>query len=494
MKLFTTAIVSLLAAHAAASDVFTLTKASFDDFIGDHPLVLAEFFAPWCGHCKALAPEYEQAATILKEKGSEIALAKIDCTVDSELCSEHGIEGFPTLKVFRGPESVSPYGGQRKSDSIVSYMVKQSLPAVSVIADKEKLDSFKAADDIVIVGYFSDKESNFTFEKVAESLRDNFLFGAISDAELTKAEGVAEVPGVIVYKSFDDGKAVYSGEFSADNLIKFAKSESIPLMGEIGPSTYLSYIESGVPLAYIFVETSEQKESFIKSLTPIAKKYKGKVNIATIDAVAFGQHADNLNLKQQWPAFAIQDVETNLKYTFDQTKEITASDLDKFIMKFIEGEIKPTIKSQEAPEVQEGPVIVVTANTYEEIVMDSTKDVLVEYYATWCGHCKNLAPKYEELGAIFWNNADAKSKVLIAKIDTPNNDVPEDIRGFPTIKLFPANDKENPIEYTGPRTVEGLADFIKENGQFSVDGNAINALKSEQYEDAPDVADEHDEL
>jgi len=70
-------------------------------------------FAPWCGHCKALAPEYEEAATQLKEK--DIPLAKIDCTEEAELCQEYGVEGYPTLKIFRGLNNVANYGGARKA-------------------------------------------------------------------------------------------------------------------------------------------------------------------------------------------------------------------------------------------------------------------------------------------------------------------------------------------------------------------------------------------
>ncbi|KAK3695347.1 protein disulfide-isomerase precursor [Podospora appendiculata] len=449
---------------ATASDVQQLKKDEFDAFVKANDIVLAEFYAPWCGHCKALAPEYEEAATSLKEK--DIKLVKVDCTEEADLCQQYGVEGYPTLKVFRGPENISAYKGQRKAAAITSYMIKQSLPAVSLLT-KDTVEEFKKADKVVVVAYFdaTDKASNETFGLVAEKLRDNFPFGASSDAALAEAEGVS-FPSVVVYKEFDEGKSVFTEKFEVEAIEKFTKTAATPLIGEVGPDTYADYMASGLPLAYIFAETPEERKEISELLKPIAEAQRGVVNFATIDAKAFGAHAGNLNLKaDKFPAFAIQETVKNQKFPFDQEKEITLESIKAFVDDFVSGKVDPSIKSEPIPETQEGPVTVVVAKNYNDIVLDDTKDVLIEFYAPWCGHCKSLAPKYEELASLY-AKSEFKDKVVISKVDATANDVPDEINGFPTIKLYPAGAKDASVTYSGARTVEDLIKFIAENGKF----------------------------
>lgn len=93
-----------------------------------------------------------------------------------------------------------------------------------------------------------------------------------------------------------------------------------------------------------------------------------------------------------------------------------------------------------------------------------------------------MAPKYEQLAQVYAENPDYASKVTVAKIDATANDIPDSIQGFPTIKLFPAGSKDKPVEYSGSRTVDDLAKFIKEKGKYQVD--AVEDLNKPEEEAA----------
>merc|ERR1719472_157529 len=140
-----------------------------------------------------------------------------------------------------------------------------------------------------------------------------------------------------------------------------------------------------------------------------------------------------------------------------------AKAVKSFIKKALAGKISPSLKSEEpTPEDTTGGVTVLRGKTFADIVMNNTKDVLVEFYAPWCGHCKNLEPIYNELGAKFKDDAE----VVIAKMDATANeiDVPGvEVQGFPTLYFFPGNNKSTPKKYEGGRDLEGFMKYLKEN-------------------------------
>lgn len=145
-----------------------------------------------------------------------------------------------------------------------------------------------------------------------------------------------------------------------------------------------------------------------------------------------------------------------MKWAHPQNTELTTKSLIEFVKAQQRNEIKPKIKSEPKPASNNGPVIIVTGDTFNEIVMDKTKNVFVNFYAPWCIWCQKLAPVWEDLGRA---NLFPDDNIVIAKMDATANDIPPEIKyqidGFPTITLFKAGSNEIDEKHTGKRTLPG---------------------------------------
>jgi protein disulfide-isomerase A1 len=467
-------------AAAGPTEVLVLDENNFEASIKKNDLTLVEFYAPWCGHCKALAPEYDRASILLKGTAG-VALAKVDCTEQRDLCEKYEVQGFPTLKLFRNDDSApSEFDQARKADAIVKFMQKQKKAAFEIIKNAEDAKKFADIDSVKVSGVFAadDKNKIEVFVAVAKALRNEYDFAYTTEAGLL--EGVA-TGSAILHRNFDEPKVTYNGDFTEELLTSFIKSNAFPLVGEIGPENYQKYVERGFPLVWIFIDKNDQ--ATLNVAREVAKDFKTSLSFVWLDGERWAEHAKTFGLSGKPPGVVIEDRDARKNYVFKQDQAVTAEKLKAHAQGFLDKTLSATVRSEEIPEKNDGPVFVLVGKNFEQVVMDTNKDVMVEFYAPWCGHCKTLAPKYDKLGASF----KSSPSIVIAKIDATENDTPVDIRGFPTIMFWPANDKANPVTYEGERTEGAMAKWIKANAH-TLKG------KTESKSEAPAADKTKDEL
>jgi len=133
-----------------------LNEKNYEEATKAFKYLLVEFYAPWCGHCKALGPEYVKAAQLLREKDSEIKLAKVDGTEEKDLLEKMGVTGYPTLFFYRESEKVK-YSGGRMANEIVGWLERKIGPPAKPLEDKDQVKEFIDEAEVVVVGFFKDQ-------------------------------------------------------------------------------------------------------------------------------------------------------------------------------------------------------------------------------------------------------------------------------------------------------------------------------------------------
>merc|ERR1712228_1156134 len=250
--------------------VAVLTVENFDEVIEGNEFVLVEFYAPWCGHCKALAPEYAKAAGILAEKESKIVLAKLDATEEGAVAEKFEVRGYPTLKFFRNGKATE-YGGGRTADTIVSWLEKKTGPPALALASVEEATAFVAGKDVAVIGVFPDQTTDAAkaFLAAASSI-DDIPFAITSSAEVA-AEHKIEGEAVLLLKTFDDGRAVLAEDITEAAVAAFIAGESLPLVVDSNQETAQKIFSGDI------------KSHLLAFLQGIAKENKGKMLFVTIN-------------------------------------------------------------------------------------------------------------------------------------------------------------------------------------------------------------------
>lgn len=282
---------------------------------------------------------------------------------------------------------------------------------------------------------------------------------------------------------FDEGKVTFEGDLTEANLKKFVASNSLPLIVEFNHET-AQKIFGGEIKSHLLLFLNKGEDNYEKvteAARSVAKPFKEQVLFVTIDANE-EDHQRILEFfgmkKEEVPAARLIKLEEDMAKYKPETNELTADALKNFVQDFLDGKLKQHLLSQDEPEDwDKTPVKTLVATNFDSVAFDTSKNVLVEFYAPWCGHCKQLVPIYDQLGEHFKDVED----VVIAKMDATANELEHTkVTSFPTLKMYAKGDNKV-IEYNGPRTLEALTKFCETGG---VDGASVDEEETEDA-DAP---------
>ncbi|KAF8960247.1 thioredoxin domain-containing 5 [Flammula alnicola] len=261
-----------------SGEVLALTGDSFSPSLAKGP-AFVKFFAPWCGHCKKLAPTWKQLARHMQGK---VTVAEVNCDDHGSLCKSQGIQGYPTLVWYGQGDSAngrSEYMGGRKLDQLKEFSETASAAGVRVLEKAEDLDGQVAKDDVVYLLLHSASDTSIieTIREASAPLLGTPQILASSDPALYTRFSVSSPWAIVVIKDHDTqlpSSTFYHASPSSD-LRKWLLTHRLPTSLELTRDTFQSVMNAPqAPLVVIAAGPLSLKEKIMQRLRDVGKKWR----------------------------------------------------------------------------------------------------------------------------------------------------------------------------------------------------------------------------
>ncbi|PAN25644.1 hypothetical protein PAHAL_4G315100 [Panicum hallii] len=456
------------AVRRAQSMVLALDNDNARRAVEDHAELLLLGYAPWCERSAQLMPRFAEAAAALRAMGSAVAFAKLDGERYPKAAAAVGVKGFPTVLLFvNGTEHA--YHGLHTKDAIVTWVRKKTGAPVIRLQSKDSAEEFLKKDQTFVIGLFKNFEGPEYEEFVkAATTDDEVQFVETSDRSVAKIlfPGItSEEQFVGLVKSEPEKFEKFDGEFEEKSILLFVELNKFPLITVFTELNSGKVYSSPIKLQVFTFSEAYDFEDLESMVEEVARAFKTKIMFIYVDTAEENLAKPFLTLygleSEKKPTVTAFDTSNGAKYLMEA--DINAKNLREFCLSLLDGTLPPYHKSEPVPQ-EKGLVEKVVGRTFDSSVLESPQNVFLEVYTPWCVDCEAISKNVEKLAKHFSGLYNLK----FSRIDASVNEHPKlKVNNYPTLFIYPAGDKSNPIKVSKKSSVKDMAKLIKEKLQIS---------------------------
>lgn len=315
-------------------------------------------------------------------------MVKVDAIKETNITTDHGVRGYPTLKLFRsGKAAPNDLNGVKGFQNVIDWLKKKTGPLAVEIDNVNAAEEFIKSQAVTIIGFFKDRESDEveTFLNAADTI-DDYLFGITSNDDVYAKYG-AKSDSIILFKG--DQKSVFEGEVSKNDIFEFVAVQSAPVIVDFNRS--FSHIVFNVVKSHLVLFTSKEAghmEKYIEPAKALAEEYRGKtlfININTDE----DEHERILGFfrvkKEGIPTMRLTHMVDGVTKKYKPFfGDLSPEYIRTFLDNGLSGKLQEDFLSQDLPEDwDKTPVKTLVSTNFEEVVSNKDKDVFVAFYSPW---------------------------------------------------------------------------------------------------------------
>jgi len=463
-------IIFLLFSSIFCSDVIELTDKIFQEFVENHEFTIVTFFSRICPHCQAFEPIFDKAAAESIELGRPYSFVRVEVNEQYITGDQQNITQVPTIRLFIKGSPVKP-DFVTETIPVLRFLDNYyrdlyfSIPLQNIDELRKKADP-KNNLNIILV---SDNKDEIEIFKITAGNYKTFkninFYHTASKTGLRAFPDIEHTPSIILFKPFDEKKAIFTGTMQLENIKEFIEENRAPKVREFDEETIGKIFKvNGAKALILFHGKNNENLNEIKdNFEQVAnmKKYPNTYYIRAEPNVGLGKRvATIIGIEElDTPCIvAIQRLKDIESYMFDKKEGFIKEKIVKFMDDWKNEKLTKMPKTEHIPENNSGAVKKIVGKTFRREVLDSLEDVLVLFCYPSNLDCRKFDPIYNKIAL------NLLGKIKFGIIDPSKNSVENihfDIKKVPILYFYKKDAKNTPQKFEGEFTEQNIINFLQ---------------------------------